>query len=41
MSKRTYIWLGIIAIALALAFVFSPADRNRGTAANAAGGHPH
>jgi hypothetical protein len=27
MSKRTYIWLGIIAIALALAFVLSPADR--------------
>jgi len=29
MSKRTYIWLGIIAIALALAFVLTPADRNR------------
>jgi hypothetical protein len=29
MSKRTYIWLGIIAIALALAFMFTPADRNR------------
>src|SRR5688572_1450024 len=31
MSKRTYIWLGIIAIALALAFVFSPADRKEPT----------
>jgi hypothetical protein len=31
MIKRTYIWLGIIAIALALAFVFSPADRKEPT----------
>jgi hypothetical protein len=29
MSKRTYIWLGIVAIALALAFLFNPADRNQ------------
>jgi hypothetical protein len=31
MMKRTYIWLGIVALALALAFVLSPADRKEPT----------